>query len=122
MNFKLRVNTIKSALFAFVLLASCFSTISASAQSVFAFHGKFTLPHETTWAGVVLPAGEYAITLDDGAFGGPAIASIRNAATGKSIGTVPSNYTETEERHELFVPTRRERPDNTSANWIEISN
>ena len=88
MNSKLRVNTIKSVLFATVLLATCFSASPANAQT--SFRGKFTLQHETTWAGVVLPAGDYVITLDHGIGVGPATVLIRNAASGKSVGIVPS--------------------------------
>ena len=88
MNSKLRVNTIKSVLFATVLLATCFSASPANAQT--SFRGKFTLQHETTWAGVVLPAGDYVITLDHGIGVGPATVLIRNAVTGKAVGIVQS--------------------------------
>ena len=88
MNFKIQVNTVKSAMLAAVLLATGLSASLANAQT--SFRGKFTLQHETTWAGVVLPAGDYVITLDHGVGVGPATVLIRNAASGKSIGMVPS--------------------------------
>jgi len=88
MNFKIQVNTVKSMMFAAVLLATCLSASPANAQT--SFRGKFTLQHETTWAGVVLPAGDYVITMDHGIGVGPATVLIRNAASGKSIGMVPS--------------------------------
>jgi hypothetical protein len=88
MNFKIRANTIKSVLFATVLLATCFSASPANAQSL--FRGNFTLSNETNWSGVVLPAGEYVITLDRGTGFGPATALIRNAVTGKVVGMVLS--------------------------------
>ena len=88
MNMKIRVNVVKAVLFTTVLLATGLSANSANAQS--SFRGNFTLRHETNWAGVVLPAGEYVITLDHGTGVGPATALIRNAATGKAVGIVPS--------------------------------
>src|ERR1700690_2873350 len=88
MNFKTGLSTIKSILFATALLATGLSAASANAQS--SFRGNFTLPHETNWAGVELPAGKYVITLDHGTGVGPATALIRNAATGKAVGIVPS--------------------------------
>jgi len=88
MNLKFQVNTLKSVMFGAVLLATCLSVSPANAQS--SFRGKFTLQHETTWAGVVLPAGDYVITLDHGIGVGPATVLIRNAASGKSVGMVPS--------------------------------
>jgi hypothetical protein len=88
MNFKIQTGTIKSVLFATVLLATGLSASSAKAQS--SFRGNFTLPHETNWSGVVLPAGEYVITLDHGTGVGPATVLIRNAATGKAVGMVQS--------------------------------
>jgi hypothetical protein len=88
MNLKFQVNTLKSVMFGAVLLATCLSVSLANAQT--SFRGKFTLQHETTWAGVVLPAGDYVITLDHGIGVGPATVLIRNAASGKSVGMVPS--------------------------------
>ncbi len=88
MNLKFQVNTLKSVMFAAVLLATGLSASPANAQA--SFRGKFTLQHETTWAGVVLPAGDYVITLDHGIGVGPATVLIRNAASGKSVGMVPS--------------------------------
>jgi hypothetical protein len=75
-------------LFATVLLATGLSAGSANAQS--SFRGNFTLPHETNWAGVVLPAGEYVVTLDHGIGVGPVTVLIRNAVTGNAVGLVPS--------------------------------
>ena len=88
MNFKPGVSTIKSVLFTAVLLATALSAGSANAQS--SFRGNFTIPHETNWAGVMLPAGEYVITLDHGTGVGPATALIREATTGKAVGMVQS--------------------------------
>ena len=88
MNLKIRVNVVKAVLFTTVLLATGLSASSANAQS--SFRGSFALPHETNWAGVVLPAGEYVITLDHGIGVGPATFFIRNAASGKSVGIVQS--------------------------------
>jgi hypothetical protein len=88
MNLKFQVNALKSVMFAAVLLATGLSASPANAQA--SFRGKFTLQHETTWAGVVLPAGDYVITLDRGIGVGPATVLIRNAASGKSVGMVPS--------------------------------
>ena len=88
MNLKFQVNALKSVMFAAVLLATGLSASPANAQA--SFRGKFTLQHETTWAGVVLPAGDYVITLDHGIGVGPATFFIRNAASGKSVGTVLS--------------------------------
>jgi hypothetical protein len=69
------INNTKVILFAAVLLATCFLTGVANAQSP--FQGKFTLLDETRWAGAVLPAGSYFITLDCGT--GVCLAAIRNA-------------------------------------------
>jgi hypothetical protein len=88
MNFKTQVSAVKSVLLATVLLATGLSASSANAQT--SFRGNFTLPHETNWAGVVLPAGEYVVTLDHGIGVGPATVLIRNAVTGKAVGIVQS--------------------------------
>ena len=88
MNFKIKVNTMKSVLFAVLLVGTSLSASLANAQS--SFRGAFTLPHETSWAGVDLPAGSYVITLDRGAGVGPTTVLIRDAATGKAMGMVPS--------------------------------
>jgi hypothetical protein len=88
MNFKTGLSTIKSVLFATALLAAGLSVGSANAQS--SFRGNFMLPHETNWAGVVLPAGKYVITLDHGTGVGPTTALIREATTGKAVGIVQS--------------------------------
>jgi hypothetical protein len=88
MKLKIRLNTIKVALFAGVLLATCLSASSFNAQST--FRGKFTLQHETRWADAVLPAGDYVVVLDRVYANGPIITSIRNAATGESVAMVLS--------------------------------
>ena len=46
---------------AFAALALGILASAGNAQN--AFEGKFTLPFETYWGGVTLPAGNYAITL-----------------------------------------------------------
>jgi hypothetical protein len=43
-------------------LAICFSAVALSAQDY--YEVKFTLPFETQWEGIVLPAGEYSVLLD----------------------------------------------------------
>jgi hypothetical protein len=48
-------------LLALVALALCFSAGLGKAQDV--YKGTFTLPFEAHWAGAVLPAGEYTISL-----------------------------------------------------------
>ena len=40
-------------------LATCAFTAAANAQT--SYTGKFTLPHEARWGGLVLPAGSYSI-------------------------------------------------------------
>ncbi|MGD1157193.1 MAG: hypothetical protein ABSA41_15365 [Terriglobia bacterium] len=45
------------------LLAACFTANLAKASD--AYTGKFTLPFEARWGGLVLPAGEYSFTLND---------------------------------------------------------
>jgi hypothetical protein len=45
-----------------VTLATCAFAVAANAQS--GFTGKFTLPYEVHWGTVVLPAGEYTISMD----------------------------------------------------------
>jgi hypothetical protein len=44
-----------------VVLGACLFTGSASAQVA---RGKFTLAHETKWAGAVLPAGDYQFRMN----------------------------------------------------------
>jgi hypothetical protein len=46
---------------ALVALALCFSAGSGKAQD--AYRGTFTLPFEAHWAGAVLPAGDYTISM-----------------------------------------------------------
>ena len=48
-------------LLALVALALCFSAGLGKAQE--AYKGTFTLPFEAHWAGAVLPAGEYTLSL-----------------------------------------------------------
>jgi hypothetical protein len=45
------------------LLAACFTANLAKASD--AYTGKFTLPFEARWGGLVLPAGEYSFALND---------------------------------------------------------
>jgi hypothetical protein len=45
------------------LLAACFTANLAKASD--AYTGKFTLPFEARWGGLVLPAGEYSFTVND---------------------------------------------------------
>jgi len=45
-----------------VTLATCAFSAAANAQS--GFTGKFTLPYEVHWGTVVLPAGEYTISMN----------------------------------------------------------
>jgi hypothetical protein len=93
MKLKTGVTTRKVALFVGVLLAACFSARSAMAQS--AFEGTFTLQHDTRWDRVVLPAGDYVIAVDRGDAAWPAIAVIRNAASGKPVALVASAIVDT---------------------------
>jgi hypothetical protein len=93
MKRKIRLNITKAVWFSTVLLATCLSASSASAQS--AFEGKFTLQHETRWDRTVLPAGDYLIALDRGNSTGPAIAVIRNVATGRPVAMVSSAIVDT---------------------------
>jgi hypothetical protein len=44
------------------VLVTCAFATAANAQS--SFTGKFTLPYEVHWGTVVLPAGDYSITLE----------------------------------------------------------
>lgn len=44
-----------------VTLTACAFATAASAQS--SFTGKFTLPYEVHWGTVMLPAGDYSITM-----------------------------------------------------------
>jgi hypothetical protein len=52
------------ALVAITLVALCASANSATAQ---AFKGTFTLPEETRWNNVALPAGDYSFVLQSSA-------------------------------------------------------
>jgi hypothetical protein len=70
---KARRETTKTILVAFVVLATCALAVGANAQS--SFVGSFTLPHEVHWGGVLLPAGQYTISIDSPE--GPAV--IRSA-------------------------------------------
>ncbi|PYU21890.1 MAG: hypothetical protein DMG32_19480 [Acidobacteria bacterium] len=60
-------------LLAIVTLATCAFTAAANAQS---FTGKFTLPYEVHWGAVVLPAGDYSITMESSSV--PALVSSAN--------------------------------------------
>ena len=51
---------------AFVALALGILASAGNAQN--AFQGKFTLPFETYWGGVTLPAGNYSFTLESKTF------------------------------------------------------
>jgi hypothetical protein len=93
MKLMTRIDATKIGWFATVLLAICLSASSANAQST--FRGKFTLHHETSWGETVLPAGDYVVTLDRINSNGPAIARIRNAATGKPVAMVLSANVDT---------------------------
>lgn len=44
-----------------VLLVTCLFAAVANAQS---YEGRFTLPYTVNWGNVVLPAGEYTITMN----------------------------------------------------------
>jgi hypothetical protein len=90
---KLKTKLTKMTLFAGALLTVCFSANSAHAQS--AFEGKFTLQHETRWDRTMLPPGDYVIALDRGDSAEPAIAVIRDAATGKRVAMVSSAIVDT---------------------------
>ena len=64
---------------ALVTLALAVSAVVASAQD--AYKGKFTLPFETHWNGIVLPAGDYSLRLHS--TGAPYTLSVRGE--GKSV-------------------------------------
>jgi len=68
----------------FALLMSCAAAITASAET---FHGTFTLPYEVHWGRTVLPAGNYAITMDG--FNSPVI--VRSASgKGRLVSAFPA--------------------------------
>jgi hypothetical protein len=50
-------------LFFAVLIATCLIPTAANAQS--AFSGKFHLPEEARWGKAVLPAGDYAVIIEN---------------------------------------------------------
>jgi len=64
------------------LLAACFTANLAKASD--AYTGKFTLPFEARWGGLVLPAGEYSFTLNDLTVAG----TIAVQRDGKNLGVV----------------------------------
>jgi hypothetical protein len=81
MTMKTMGQSVKTKLFAAVVLATCVFTVAANAQP--SFEGKFTLPYEIHWNHAVLPAGEYSIEVD--AKGMPAV--LRSTSSGKSVNT-----------------------------------
>jgi hypothetical protein len=60
-----------------VLLVTCLFAVVANAQP--SYEGRFTLTHTVNWGNVVLPAGEYTITLES--LDGPALV---RSASGKT--------------------------------------
>jgi hypothetical protein len=64
------------------LLAASFTANLAKASD--AYTGKFTLPFEARWGGLVLPAGEYSFTLNDVTAAG----MIAVQRDGKNLGVV----------------------------------
>jgi len=62
MKTNLMRNAAKVTLLAAAMLATCFFSGPANAQSD--FQGKFTLQYETRWGKAVLPAGDYLLTFD----------------------------------------------------------
>ncbi len=64
-----------------VLIATCVFTAAANAQP--SFEGKFTLPYEVHWSHTVLPAGEYAIQVDEK--GMPVV--LRSTSSYRSVNT-----------------------------------
>jgi hypothetical protein len=70
--------------FVAVLLGTCFMTGVASAQ---VWEGKFTLPFAAQWGKVVLPAGEYRVTLKTMEL--PAMVSVQDR--GRNVRLVMAN-------------------------------
>jgi hypothetical protein len=89
---------------------------TASAQST--FKGTFTLPYETEWAGVILPAGAYTISFDS--LSGPALLA---SATGRRTLVMPVSISDAaEDRPTALLLTRGEhRRVVRSFNWPEKS-
>jgi hypothetical protein len=89
--------------FAAVLLGTCLSAGSASAQSV--LQDKFTLRYSVRWGQAVLPAGDYLITIDS--VSSPFLAIISDPKSGKRVAFVSCGVTEDAKgASALFVSAR----------------
>ncbi len=69
----------RSTLRPLVIVTLITLAFAAAANAQSAFTGRFTLPYEVQWGKVVLPAGDYSITIDSSA--APAIV---RSATGET--------------------------------------